>query len=138
MGTAEWTSRRAASDVAAQLQSVGVPAARMQHVRDLPRDPHLLARQFFRTMTQPGVEGEVLMERGLAVARHLTDRSDRPAPFYGQHTREVCCEVLGLDDAAVDALVHEAALDELSERDATILHAAPAATVVFPNPDAPV
>jgi benzylsuccinate CoA-transferase BbsF subunit len=34
----------------------------------------------------------------------------RPAPLLGEHTREVCCDLLGLSDAEVRALVEEALL----------------------------
>jgi crotonobetainyl-CoA:carnitine CoA-transferase CaiB-like acyl-CoA transferase len=47
----------------------------------------------------------------------------RPAPYYGQHTREICRTILGLDDATIDDLVARGVLDEISERDASSLQA---------------
>jgi benzylsuccinate CoA-transferase BbsF subunit len=33
-----------------------------------------------------------------------------PAPLLGQHTRQVCAELLGLDDADIDAAVDSGVL----------------------------
>ena len=33
-----------------------------------------------------------------------------PAPLLGQHTRQVCTDLLGLDDAEIDRLVDEGVL----------------------------
>jgi crotonobetainyl-CoA:carnitine CoA-transferase CaiB-like acyl-CoA transferase len=101
-----------------QLQTVGVPAGRMTKVSDLPSDPQLVARGFFLPMTQPGIDGEFLVENGPAIAEQLPTPLLRPAPFYGEHTREVCADVLGFSDAQIDDLVTREILDELSDKDA--------------------
>jgi benzylsuccinate CoA-transferase BbsF subunit len=34
----------------------------------------------------------------------------RPAPLLGEHTREVCSRLLGLDDASIDELTEQGVL----------------------------
>jgi crotonobetainyl-CoA:carnitine CoA-transferase CaiB-like acyl-CoA transferase len=97
----------------------------MKRVPDLATDPQLTARGFFRSMRQPGISGEVIVENGPCVARRLPDPDLRPAPYYGQHTRDLCRELLGLGDAEIDDLVARGVLDELSERDAQALQQPP-------------
>jgi crotonobetainyl-CoA:carnitine CoA-transferase CaiB-like acyl-CoA transferase len=120
-----WTSARTAPEVEEVLQSAGVPVAMMKRVPDLATDPQLTARGFFRSMRQPGISGEVIVENGPCVARRLPDPDLRPAPYYGQHTRDLCRELLGLGDAEIDDLVARGVLDELSERDAQALQQPP-------------
>jgi crotonobetainyl-CoA:carnitine CoA-transferase CaiB-like acyl-CoA transferase len=107
-----WTSRRTATVVASTLQEVGVPAAAMAHIADLPSDPDLVASHFFREMAQPGLDAPVLVEAGPCRAGLMQDPPLRGAPRYGEHTREVCKQLLGLTDEAIDDLVERGILDE--------------------------
>jgi crotonobetainyl-CoA:carnitine CoA-transferase CaiB-like acyl-CoA transferase len=52
------------------------------------------------------LEGPAFAATGMPSPRAM------PAPALGEHTREICRDVLGLDDAAVDALVAAGALEE--------------------------
>ncbi len=103
------------------LQHAGVPAGAMTHIADLFDDPQLLARGFFRHMHQTGLDGDVPVENGLCSALHLAEPELHPAPYYGQHTREICRNLLGLDDTTIDDLVARGVLDELSARDTAAL-----------------
>jgi len=38
-----------------------------------------------------------------------------PAPLPGEHTAEICHDLLGLDDAGLDALVRTGAIDPKEE-----------------------
>jgi crotonobetainyl-CoA:carnitine CoA-transferase CaiB-like acyl-CoA transferase len=114
---AAWTTRQSPSDVMVRLQSAGIAAAMMKRAQELPDDPHLQERQFFRRFHQPGLVEEVVTENGPCLSLRLPEPELRPAPFYGQHTREVVQETLGLGDDEVDALVRSGALDEMSEKD---------------------
>jgi crotonobetainyl-CoA:carnitine CoA-transferase CaiB-like acyl-CoA transferase len=35
-----------------------------------------------------------------------------PAPQHGEHTREICATILGLDEAEIDALLEAGVLEE--------------------------
>jgi crotonobetainyl-CoA:carnitine CoA-transferase CaiB-like acyl-CoA transferase len=116
-GRAEMCGRYLA-DLGATLQAAGVPAGMMERVQDQRDDPHLVDRDFFRPLTQPGLDTPVITERGPCKARNLPDPPLEPAPIQGQHTFEVARHLLDLDYQAIDDLVERGVL-ELAE-DATI------------------
>jgi crotonobetainyl-CoA:carnitine CoA-transferase CaiB-like acyl-CoA transferase len=66
-------------------------------------------------MHQPGLGEEVVMENGPTRAERMQDPDVRPAPFRGQHTREICRSLLGLSDREISALVDEGVLEEAVE-----------------------
>lgn len=63
-------------------------------------------------MTQPTLEGTVLVENGPCLADRLPAPALRPAPLYGEQSREVCRDVLGLDEDVVDDLIGRGVPDE--------------------------
>ncbi|MFC4055485.1 CaiB/BaiF CoA transferase family protein [Actinomadura syzygii] len=104
--------RTAAADpfeLAARLQARGVPAAAVNTFGDLiESDPQLAHRGHFAVLDHPEMGPSVYNAppyrlRGVdggdvgAIMR-------TPAPLLGQHTRDVCSRVLGLDDATIDEL----------------------------------
>lgn len=95
---------------------------------DIPRGPlldvvealqqeHLTARDPIMSVTHP-TAGEVPMVRppirfvGDAAPQHV-----RPAPPLGEHSRSPCRDLLGLDEAAIDALHHRAVIYALARAD---------------------
>jgi crotonobetainyl-CoA:carnitine CoA-transferase CaiB-like acyl-CoA transferase len=115
---AEWTGSRTPLEATEALQAVGVPAAPMLRAAEVVTDPHLVARRFFRELTQPGLKRPVTMENGPA---HFARRGDpvlRPAPNHGEHTREICTELLELTDSEIATLLAEGVLEEALERPA--------------------
>ena len=113
-GVTEWTAPREDRDVMATLQRSGVPAGIMTYISDMPKDPQLKARGYARELDQPGL-GPVLFEGPAFHGSALPDVDLFPAPHLGQHTREICSDLLGLDGAAVDGLVAAGALFEALE-----------------------
>jgi crotonobetainyl-CoA:carnitine CoA-transferase CaiB-like acyl-CoA transferase len=114
---ATWTTPQSPLDVANRLQAAGVAAAPMQSLVEQSTDPHLVARQFYRQFRQPGLEPDITAENGVCKAIHLADPPFRPAPYYGEHTREICRDLLDLTDPEIDALVTAGTLDEMSPAD---------------------
>ena len=107
----EWTTTRDPREAMEILQAAGVPAAKMNRVNDLLRDPHLIDRGFFHTMVQPQV-GEIPTEGGPA-------RFDPPvafrlvaAPLHGEQTRLIARELHGLDDDTIEGLLELGVLEE--------------------------
>jgi crotonobetainyl-CoA:carnitine CoA-transferase CaiB-like acyl-CoA transferase len=111
---AAWTAGRGPRELMEKLQAAGVPAAMMMRPPgDHEEDPHLQARSIYREIEQPGL-GTVRMDDGPFRARGLAPISIGPAPYSGEHTRELCLELLGMTDAEVDALVVVGALQEFT------------------------
>src|SRR5207245_2457998 len=85
------------------LQDIGVAAAPVLTPNDLASDPHLRARGYYETVDDP--------DQGPWPHDGIAWRLDRtpggiqgPAPRFGQHTRQILRELLGLDDAAIAEL----------------------------------
>jgi crotonobetainyl-CoA:carnitine CoA-transferase CaiB-like acyl-CoA transferase len=98
-----WTQGRAKAEAAAALQAAGVPAAPVHNGRDIAGDPALRAAGFMVSLEHP--EAGRHDYPGLAFRLDRTPgRIRRPAPCFGEHNRFVLSELLGLDDAAIEAL----------------------------------
>jgi crotonobetainyl-CoA:carnitine CoA-transferase CaiB-like acyl-CoA transferase len=116
---ADWTAGRDKTAVANALQSAGVPAAPMNRAVDVLTDPQLTFRKVFTDMAHPLFDAPMPTETGPAPYRHIPPAELRPAPMPGEHTREICHRVLGLDTAETDRLIAEGVLFTPTGRPAT-------------------
>jgi crotonobetainyl-CoA:carnitine CoA-transferase CaiB-like acyl-CoA transferase len=107
----DWTRARAPREVAAVLQSAGVPAGFMQRPEEYEDDPQLQARNFLRTFEQPGLTPRSIEHRPFRSER-MPPPANRPAPELGEHTREICAELLGIDGDDVDRLLAAGVLEQ--------------------------
>ncbi|HVA41718.1 MAG TPA: CoA transferase, partial [Candidatus Binataceae bacterium] len=91
----EWTSSRAAVEVAQMLQAAGIAAAVVADNKFLAEeDPHLRERNYFVYKEHPEVG--TLQHCGMPWKMSRTETSVRSAaPCIGQHTDEVLTQVLG-------------------------------------------
>lgn len=98
-----WTVTLEPHQVMERLQQAGVMAAAVQDVEDqFTRDPQYAARGSLTPMHEPEC-GDVVSE-GVPVRHSLTPgRIPGPAPLMGEHTHELCRELLGLTDAEIAA-----------------------------------
>ena len=110
-GIGEWTAGQDARSVMETLQSLGVPAGVLQKGNHLFEDPQLAARGFLRTVDQPE-SGELTFEGEAFHGELLGESRVDPAPMLGEHTREICRDWLGLDDAEIDRRLAEEILEE--------------------------
>ena len=108
-----WTAQRTKEEVAATLQSCGVPSAPMLTGSDQLDDPHLLAHGYPTPIEQQGV-GPVTFEGQCFFASGMLGPVITQAPMHGEHTREIGRQLLGLSDAEIQALIESEAL-EVSE-----------------------
>jgi crotonobetainyl-CoA:carnitine CoA-transferase CaiB-like acyl-CoA transferase len=105
---------RAADPAATEaiLQASGVPAGQLLSMKGHAEHIHFVGRGYPVPVEQPG-SGLLLLEGPAFVASSMGVPRCDPAPMPGQHTAEVCREVLGLDDAAIADLVAAGAIDPL-------------------------
>jgi crotonobetainyl-CoA:carnitine CoA-transferase CaiB-like acyl-CoA transferase len=106
-----WTRQRRPREVTATLQAAGVPAGFMQRAAEYEDDPQLRARDFLRTFEQPGLE-PLAIEHAPFRSELIPAPANKPAPEPGQHTREICTGLLGMDPDDVDRLVASGVLEE--------------------------
>ncbi len=106
---AAWTSTRSDREVMEQLQAHHVAAGMMMYPSDHATDPHLRERGYVCPLDQPGI-GPMLVEGPAFHGTELDAPFVAPAPRLGEHTREICTGLLGLDPSKIDALIVSGAL----------------------------
>jgi crotonobetainyl-CoA:carnitine CoA-transferase CaiB-like acyl-CoA transferase len=111
-GVREWTAGHTREDVAGSLQKAGVPAGEMLTALESITNEHYLARGFKVVVDQPGVVGERMAFDGPGFfGSRMSPVRITAAPWVGEHTREVCRDLLGMDDAEIERLVADSALE---------------------------
>ncbi|MBO0882404.1 MAG: CoA transferase, partial [Mycobacterium sp.] len=104
------TRTQTAEQVAEALQAAGVPAGQMNRPPDVLEDPQLCERKLFSNMTHPLFDHPLPAETGPAPFRHIPSAPQRPAPLFGQDTREICQKVLGMGSAEAERLINDGVL----------------------------
>jgi crotonobetainyl-CoA:carnitine CoA-transferase CaiB-like acyl-CoA transferase len=106
-----WTAERDARAAMEELQSAGITCGAVQTAADQLEDSQMLHRGFLRRVRQPDL-GEVVFEGPAFAGDALPAPIVQPAPRLGEHTREICREVLGLSDDDIEALLRRGILEE--------------------------
>jgi crotonobetainyl-CoA:carnitine CoA-transferase CaiB-like acyl-CoA transferase len=99
--TAEWLER---------LEAAGIPSGPVLSIRDMLRHPQTLARDMVVAVDHP-VAGRVETIGVPAKFSATPTEVSRPAPLFGQHTREVLAEA-GFTRGEIEALFAEGAAKE--------------------------
>ncbi|MFF4796167.1 CaiB/BaiF CoA transferase family protein [Streptomyces sp. NPDC001276] len=110
-----WTSNLDPRAVQHLLQAAAIPAGAMARVTELEDDPHLSARKYLKKLRQPGF-GPLTVQNAPFFSERMDPPRQVPAPEFGEHTREVLTEVLGLAPDEVQRLIEEGAAEEGTER----------------------
>jgi crotonobetainyl-CoA:carnitine CoA-transferase CaiB-like acyl-CoA transferase len=100
---ADWVASMPAADVEAACLEHDVPVASAYSAHDIFTDPHIAARGDLVSVADP-VLGEVRQQAPFPRVVGQPVEVPTGAPQLGEHTRAVLSEVLGLDDATLDAL----------------------------------
>jgi benzylsuccinate CoA-transferase BbsF subunit len=105
------TRGRDAFELMERLQQRGVAAGVAQTARDLlERDPQLRERGHFAVLDHPEM-GPTVYNAPPFRLRSVTEPVMRtPAPLLGQHTREVCTDLLGMNGDEIDKLIADEVL----------------------------
>jgi crotonobetainyl-CoA:carnitine CoA-transferase CaiB-like acyl-CoA transferase len=106
---ASWTRHYGKHELAAILQSAGVPAAPVNHGADVAADPVLLATGFIRPLDHP----EAGRHRYPGLSYHLARTpggTSRAAPCFGEHNALVLSDIIGLASENVADLIRAGAV----------------------------
>ncbi|MBS1881661.1 MAG: CoA transferase [Actinobacteria bacterium] len=114
---AGWASQKDKREVMWACQAVGVPAGAMSRPMEIGDDVHLRTRGHFSTLRQPGLP-DLPAEGGPALFSTIARPELRPAPRFGEHTREVLQDWLHLRAAEIDRLAAAEVLQLDSEGEA--------------------
>jgi benzylsuccinate CoA-transferase BbsF subunit len=103
------TAAHEMAELASRLQEAGVAAGPVQDARDVMQDPQLAHRGHWVTMHHP----EMGPSTYNAAPYRFSDARSRPtspAPLLGQHTIEVCRDLLGLSAEQIATLTTDGVL----------------------------
>ena len=109
----EWTIQHQAREVMEILQAAGVPAGVVQRAPDTIEDPQLKSRGGIVEVVHP-VVGKRLYPGIPFKFSSMTLPGSKPAPLLGQHTDEICRELLKLPQEEIDRLKQEGVLEGAS------------------------
>lgn len=104
------TAAHVAAELAESLQRCGVAAAPMLRASDVLTDPHVRARRLYAEMAHPLIDAVLPTETQSAPYQGIPHAALTPAPILGEHTVEICHELLGMDTEEIDALIADGAL----------------------------
>ncbi|MCR2828217.1 CaiB/BaiF CoA transferase family protein [Microbacterium sp. zg.Y909] len=82
-------------ELAEALQAAGIPAAPVLSPPEVIADPQLTHREHWRILDHPEMGRTLYNGQPFRFARHEVQPT-RPAPLLGQHTDEICEQLLGL------------------------------------------
>lgn len=100
---AAWSETADHNHAAKLLQAAGIPAAPVMANWEVVSDNHLNSRGFLVPIQHPEAGTHLFCGFPYRLENTPT-RVHRPAPMFAEHNREVFAGVLGLDEAAIQAL----------------------------------
>ncbi len=103
---AEWTSERTLEEIEAALKEADVPAARIYTMADAFNDPHYAAREAIIEIPDDDI-GSVKVVNVVPRLSGTPGVIRKAGGQNGADTRVVLSEMLGFDDATIDALAAE-------------------------------
>lgn len=107
----DWTSKRDVFEAMKFLQSKGVPAGVVEDARDtLERDEQLAARRHWTYVDHPEMGRCVYDAPPFRLAK-TPGYLRSYAPMLGEHTRQVCVNILGMDPETYEELEKEGVFD---------------------------
>ncbi|MEV5651917.1 CoA transferase [Nocardia sp. NPDC052254] len=102
---AGWLSARDPQQAAAILQAAGVPAGPMLRLPQLLTDPQLSARETYAVVEHDLLAAGLPAAARVAIFDEIADPPMRPAPLPGEHTREICAQLLAMPADEIDELI---------------------------------
>jgi benzylsuccinate CoA-transferase BbsF subunit len=104
-----WTSLRSPTAAMEEMQLQGIPAGAVLKAGDLYRDPHLRERGFYDTVDDPDGGTFEYPGRPWKFSRSSVDHRSS-APRFGEDTRYICQDILGIPEAHLTTLVERGVL----------------------------
>jgi benzylsuccinate CoA-transferase BbsF subunit len=106
---ARWTLGQVAEELMTCLQGNGIPAGVVQDGRDILNDPQLAHRQAIWYLDHDEVGEHNVFGLGFSLSRNPPP-PPKAGPRFGEHTFQVCQEVLGMSDDEITKLIGEGIL----------------------------
>jgi benzylsuccinate CoA-transferase BbsF subunit len=102
----EWTKNHTAEEVMTRLQKAGVAAGVVENTADAYNDPQLRQRNIYWPM-QHAEMGEFTHLGQSFMLSKTPAKAYSPSPLLGEHTEQICTDMLGLSDEEFVSLTQE-------------------------------
>ena len=111
-GLRAWTATVGREDVVARCQAAGIPAGEMLTSIESVEHEQFLARGFRVEIEQPGnLVPKLVLDGPGFYGSGMLPPVITPAPLVGEHTREICRDLLGMADDDIERLISSGALE---------------------------
>jgi benzylsuccinate CoA-transferase BbsF subunit len=107
---ADWTRTRDAEELMRMLQAAGVPSGIVHSNQGLFEDPQLEHRGHFVYYEHPEMGRHPVQRSEFRLPRARSEQN-WPSPVIGAHTRDICRDILGMEEEEIAALVTEGVLE---------------------------
>ena len=107
-GIAAWASQQTAEGAMELLQAAGVPAGYVQNARDHLADAHLQFRKGYIELDHPTAGRQ--WYPGNPVRLSGTQPLSQRSALLGEHTVDICRELLGMPDSEIESLMSTQAI----------------------------
>ena len=102
----EWTVNFSPEEVMSRLQKTGIPAGMVSNAADVLNDPQLRQRNIFWPMRHAEMGDFTHLGQSFQLSE-TPARPYSPAPLLGEHTEQICTEMLGMPDDEFVSLMAE-------------------------------
>lgn len=103
---ADWTARLPPEEIMTRLQAVGVAAGVVENAKDTLNDPQLRKRNIYWPMDHPEMGHFTHLGQSFQLSK-TPAKAYSPAPLLGEHTEQICTEMLGMSDEEFVSLMQE-------------------------------
>lgn len=111
-GVRAWTSGLRREEVAARCQAAGIPSGEVLAALDTLTNEHYVATGFAVEVAQPGnVVDTILLDGPGFTGSKMAPPVITAAPKVGEHTRQVCRDLLGMPEDEIERLVADVVLE---------------------------
>ncbi len=99
----EWLKDKTIDDTVSLLLEKGIPAAPINTIDRIVKDPQVIAREMFVEIEHP-IAGKMKITGNHLKFSATPSEIKTPAPVLGQHTEEICKNILNLTDEEIKIL----------------------------------
>ncbi len=103
---ADWTVNFTPEEVMSYLQGVGIPAGVVENTADVYNDPQFRNRNIFWKMHHAEMGDFTHLGESFMLSK-TPAKAYSPAPLLGEHTEQICTELLGMKDEEFVKLMAE-------------------------------
>ena len=104
-----WTQKHTSIELQEKLQAKQIPAGIVQNAQEVVEDEHMLQRNYFVKLAHAEAGERLYDGTGWQMSKTEIGMNSA-APLLGEHTFEICSEILGLDSTEIANLVADQVL----------------------------